>query len=144
MFQTDVSSYWTFIGTHCKIHQCVSVGQVVCMKILLNFVKYFFTNSCLFWYLDYTAPRIRITSQPDSSSPSPTIGWSSTEDVEFECSFDDGEFFDCGDGTTGSWTGKNVPDGPHAFVIQGKDKVGNTGRFTYSWSKGMKAGFQTD
>ena len=92
---------------------------------------------CLHKLLDSTAPRISITSPLDPSSSSPTIEWKSTEPVKFSCTFDDGQATDCGDGTTGSWTGRNVPDGSRKLVIEGKDIVGNFGRFIYSWIKGM-------
>ena len=90
-------------------------------------------------FLDSTPPRISVTTQPDLSSSTPTIAWRSTEDVDFKCSFDDGEKFDCGEGNTGSWTGRNVLDGPRKFVIEGKDKVGNVGKYTYTWRKGKMA-----
>ncbi len=92
---------------------------------------------CSHKLLDSTPPRISISSPPDPSSSRPRIEWTSTEPVKFECSFDDGQIFDCGNGTSGSWTGNNVPDGLRKFVIDGKDKVGNTGKFTYRWRKGM-------
>lgn len=92
---------------------------------------------------DHTAPRISITSSPDPSSSRPNIQWKATEPLAFECTFDDGRPFACGEGTTGSWTGNNVPDGARRFVIDGKDKVGNTGRFIYSWRKGKVVGLDS-
>ena len=87
--------------------------------------------------LDTFPPRISITKSPDPSSSSPTIEWRSTEPIDFMCTFDDGQSFECGGGNTGSWTGNNIPDGFRKFVIEGKDKVGHTGKFTYSWTKGI-------
>ena len=86
--------------------------------------------------LDYTPPTIEITSKTDLKTSRPTIKWTSTESVNFKCSLDDGETFDCGQGTTGSWTGSNLIDGPHKFVIEGEDAVRNTGRHTFTWNKG--------
>ena len=91
----------------------------------------------LVFLLDSTPPELTITKSPNPSSSSPTVEWRSTEPVDFKCIFDDGQSFDCGNGTTGSWTGSNVPDGSQRFVIEGKDKVGNTGRFTVTWTKGI-------
>ena len=87
-------------------------------------------------YLDNTVPIIALTSSNDLATSTPTFKWTASEDVNFRCSYDDGTFFNCGNGTTGSWTLNNVPDGEHNFVIEGKDKIGNTGRHTFNWNKG--------
>ena len=80
---------------------------------------------------------MRLTRTPEVSSNQPNIEWKSTEPVNFKCSLDDGLMFDCGENSTvGSWTGRNLPDGPRKFVIVGEDKLGNTGTFIYSWRKG--------
>ena len=44
---------------------------------------------------------------------------------------------DCGEGTRSSWTGNNLEDGPHSFVVIGKDVVENSGIYTHTWSQGM-------
>lgn len=77
----------------------------------------------------------------DLKTSSPTIRWTANEDVSFKCSLDDGPLFGCGDGKTGSWTGTNVVDGPHTFLIEGRDAIGNTGRRIFSWNKGAIHGF---
>ncbi|XP_028410633.1 uncharacterized protein LOC114533322 [Dendronephthya gigantea] len=89
--------------------------------------------------VDSTPPRISITTPPDTSSSTPTIRFKATEDVEFKCRYDDGEEIDCGEGTTGSWTGRNVPDGPRKLVIKAKDEVDNEGIYTYTWRKDSSA-----
>lgn len=96
-----------------------------------------FHTTIVFRKLDNTAPRIQIAQTRDLGTETPTIKWTSNEDVDFECSLDDGEFFDCGDGQTGSWIGRNLLDGPHKFVIRGKDPALNTGQNTFTWNKGM-------
>ena len=87
-------------------------------------------------FLDNTAPTIVLESTTDLKTATPTITWTSSEDVDFKCSLDGGQLFDCGSGTTGSWTGSNLVDGPHKFVIEGKDAIRNTGRHTLTWNKG--------
>ena len=79
---------------------------------------------------------INITRRPDRTSSNPTVEWSSSENVKFECSLDDAPFSLCGTGTTGSWTGNNVNDGRHKFSVQGKDVNGNRGLHTYTWTIG--------
>ena len=88
--------------------------------------------------LDSTAPTIAFTSTADLQSSNPTIKWTSSEDVQFKCTLDDGRPFDCGDGQTGSWTASNLPDGPHKFVVEGKDEILNTGKRTLTWNKGKE------
>ena len=85
---------------------------------------------------DDTAPTIKLTTTKDLKTSSPTIEWSSSEDVKFECVLDGGQPFECGDGKTGSWIGSNLPDGEHSFVIEGKDEAKNTGQHTFTWNKG--------
>jgi hypothetical protein len=87
-------------------------------------------------FLDNTAPTVVIKSTTDLQTATPTIQWTSSEDVNFKCSLDGGRFFYCGNGTTGSWTGTNLIDGRHKFVIQAEDPVRNTGTLTFTWNKG--------
>jgi hypothetical protein len=87
-------------------------------------------------YLDNTAPTIVLGSTSDLRTSRPTIRWTASEDVKFLCSLDDGQFFDCGNGTTGLWTGRSLDDGPHKFIIKGRDTTLNTGMLTYTWNKG--------
>ena len=87
--------------------------------------------------LDNTPPTIKIVSKPRLNSSNPSIQWSSDEDVTFRCSLDYRDFFNCGRGTIGFWTGDNLPQGLHTFVIEGKDEMKNTGRHTYKWTQGM-------
>ena len=35
---------------------------------------------------------------------------------------------DCKNGSSGQWTGENIPDGRHVFIVIGTDKFGNWGR----------------
>ena len=90
-----------------------------------------------FFYSDNTPPKITIESKPAINSSNPAIQWSSNEDAKFQCSLDNRAFFNCGQGTTGMWTGSNLVDGPHTFVIEGKDETDNTVRHTYTWTQGM-------
>ena len=61
--------------------------------------------------------------------------------MKFQCSLDYRAFFECGQGTTGVWTGDNVEDGPHTFIIEGKDVMDNNGRHTHTWTQGMLIGY---
>ncbi len=90
-----------------------------------------------FFYSDNTPPKITIESKPAINSSNPAIQWSSNEDAKFQCSLDNRAFFNCGQGTTGMWTGSNLVDGPHTFIIEGKDETDNTVRHTYTWTQGM-------
>ena len=56
--------------------------------------------------------------------------------MKFKCSLDYRTFFDCGEGVTGTWTGNDLPDGRHSFIIEGKDKTENSGRHTFTWAQG--------
>ena len=45
--------------------------------------------------------------------------------MSFKCSLDNENYKNCGEGRSGEWTGKNIPDGQHVFTIKGVDKDGN-------------------
>ena len=51
--------------------------------------------------------------------------WNAPTTMTFECSLDDGMYKPCGQGQTGQWTGRNVPDGQHNFKVKATDSVGN-------------------
>lgn len=55
----------------------------------------------------------------------------------FQCSLDYQAYFDCGEGTSSSWTGNNLDDGPHSFVVIARDEMDNSGRHTRTWTQGM-------
>lgn len=58
-----------------------------------------------------------------------TLQWTSSESAKFKCGIDDDRFelMDCGEGTSGQWTGKNLPDGKFKFVVYGTDDRNNRG-----------------
>ena len=60
----------------------------------------------------------------------PTFSWSSSETANFTCGIDNSfNLVDCGHGLYGQWTGKNIPDGEHVFIVSGTDKFGNQGPY---------------
>ena len=82
-------------------------------------------------YLDGTGPKITFPAeQPKITKSNPTFTWKSSEPAVFKCAIDnDGQlnFFDCGNGTNGQWTGNNLPDGPFKFLVYGTDYMNNRG-----------------
>lgn len=74
---------------------------------------------------------------PKTREQNPTIRWSSNEYASFECMLQDNVVFDCGSGGEGSWTGRNLVDGPHILYVRGTDRLNNTGEFiSTSWKVG--------
>lgn len=131
------------LNTALELVSC-RVKSVKTVSSFYPFIPSFLSSSNLFNQVfnllvsDNTAPTIVLTSTEDLQTSSPTIKWTSSEEVQFKCTLDDGRPFDCGDGQTGSWTGSNLPDGAHKFLIEGKDEVLNTGKHTFTWNKGKE------
>jgi Subtilase family/Bacterial Ig-like domain len=74
---------------------------------------------------DETPPETSITSGPEgpTNNPSPTFGFSSTEEpAAFECRIDLGSFASC----TSPYTAATPADGSHTFYVRAKDEAGNT------------------
>lgn len=63
----------------------------------------------------------------------PVLKWESTEEASFHCSLDNNPFFDCGEGRSGQWIGRNISDGPHSFKVRATDTAGNIAT-PKSWS----------
>ena len=82
-------------------------------------------------------PTITFQTQTDKTDSKPRVSWISSENADFECSLDGGDFEKCGSGFSGLWTGKNIPDGNHVFSVRGRDKNGNLGESTeFEWTVG--------
>ena len=79
--------------------------------------------------VDSTPPQVRVN--PDKAVyniPNPSFTWTSSEDATFECAIDDTRLYkNCGQGTSGLFTEKNIPSGRHIFYIRGRDKTNNVG-----------------
>lgn len=68
-------------------------------------------------------------SSKESTTSSPRFFWTSDEPAQFECAIQGvTSFEDCGSGTSGTWTGKNVPDGRQTFLVRARDLYGNRNR----------------
>ena len=86
---------------------------------------------------DGVGPVLAFISPSATTSSSPVFTWRSSEQADFECSFDGGEFENCDSGMTGRWSKNNVRDGSHVLSIRGRDSVGNVGRtITHDWIVG--------
>ena len=65
-------------------------------------------------------------STDKSTTSSPRFSWTSDEKATFECAIQGvTDFEDCGSGTSGTWTGRNVPDGKRTFLVRARDPFGN-------------------
>ena len=88
------------------------------------------------WTVDAEPPSIVFTNAPSKTNKSPLITWKSTEFAKFQCSLDNREFEDCGEGISGRWT-KTISGGQHKLTVRGKDNVGNLGNeITHTWFVG--------
>ncbi|CAB3983302.1 Hypothetical predicted protein [Paramuricea clavata] len=68
--------------------------------------------------------------QPSVTKSSPTFRWTSSEPANFKCGIDNSfNLVDCNNGSSGQWTGENIPDGQHVFIVIGTDKFGNWGPY---------------
>ena len=86
------------------------------------------------WYVDAVPPVITFDNPPTTTNGSPELTWRSSEQANFECSFDGGRFESCRSGMNGRWSKQNVPDGTHSLLVRGTDNLGNVGRSTkHSW-----------
>ena len=81
--------------------------------------------------LDAEGPLINFPDdQSQLTNAAPTFKWTSSENAVFKCGIDNSfNLQDCGEGLTGSWTGKNIPDGSHVFIVVGTDELGNQGQY---------------
>ena len=78
--------------------------------------------------LDSEGPDITFGDEATNTQNSPTFSWSSSEPAQFKCRM--GNSFnevDCGNGMKGTWTGNQIPDGPHTFIVYGVDEMNNRG-----------------
>ena len=65
-------------------------------------------------------------SMSTSTNSSPRFSWTSDEFARFKCGIEGvGTFKDCGSGTSGTWTGTNVPDGKRTFLVRARDLYEN-------------------
>ena len=81
-----------------------------------------------FTSLDSDAPTVTFSpkSTKKGTTRSPKFSWTSDEDATFRCKVEGvTQYQNCGDGTSGSWTSSNVPDGKHNFLVRARDKFGN-------------------
>ena len=68
---------------------------------------------------------IVFTQAPRIFSTSVTFKWNAPAEMTFECSLDKERYQPCGEGRSGQWTRKNVPDGKHSFKVKATDNDGN-------------------
>ena len=84
-----------------------------------------------------------VTFSSDSTSTSttgnPRFSWTSDEPADFDCAIQGVTGFEkCGNGTSGSWTGRNVPDGKRTFLVHAQDPYGNQNDpYTFPFEVGM-------
>ena len=79
-----------------------------------------------------------VTNSTTGSTRTPSFTFVSNENAKFKCAIDDTRLYEpCGEGLTGKYTARNVPDGRHAFFVQGTDKynVGPHVRFLFTIGK---------
>lgn len=64
-----------------------------------------------------------------NATRTPSFTFTSNEEATFKCAIVDTRLYQsCGEGTGGEFIARNVPDGRHAFFVQGTDKHGNVGQ----------------
>lgn len=64
-----------------------------------------------------------------NATRTPSFTFISNENANFKCAIDDTRLYqNCGEGMGGKFIARNVPDGRHAFFVQGTDKYGNAGQ----------------
>ena len=94
-----------------------------------------------FYFLDKEKPEIEfLPNQPTLSDADITLLWKTTsqKSAQFECALDDvSDMRPCGEGTTGSWTGTDIPNGDRILYVRAKDSFGAYGQIkTHSWKVG--------
>ena len=60
-----------------------------------------------------------------NATRTPSFTFTSNEEATFKCAIDVTRLYQ---GTGGKFIARNVPDGRHAFFVQGTDKHGNVGQ----------------
>lgn len=75
--------------------------------------------------LETIDPVIKFMQPSNISNNYPVLVWRSTVEMFFECSLDNMAYQACGKGKGGTWTGDNIPDGAHVFMVRGTDRNGN-------------------
>ena len=90
---------------------------------------------------DKTKPQVEfLPNQPKISDSDITLHWRTKTNIRssFGCSLDNpNDMKPCGVGKTGSWTGRNIPDGKHTLYVHGIDSFGNAGDVkTHNWRVG--------
>lgn len=93
------------------------------------------------YFSDKTKPEIEfLPKQPTISDGDMTLLWktSSGKPATFECAYNDvSRMQPCGEGTKGSWSDKNIPDGDHVLYVRAKDAFGAYGQIkTHGWKVG--------
>ena len=80
-------------------------------------------------FVDTAGPKISFSSNlPRTTKRNPTFTWTSSESAKFKCGIDNSyKLVDCDQGTSGRWTGENVQDGSHVFIVYGVDGMNNRG-----------------
>ena len=79
-------------------------------------------------------------STDKSVTSSPRVSWTSDEEADtFECAIKGLTSFEqCGSGLKGSWTGTNVPDGKHTFLVRARDAYDNQNEpYSFPFEVGM-------
>ena len=99
------------------------------------------STSCHF-VLDNKAPVVTFSedSTDKSTTSSPSFSWTSDEPADFECAIQGVTAFEkCGTGTSGTWTGRNVPDGRRRiFLVRARDPYGNQNEpYAFPFEVGM-------
>ena len=99
-----------------------------CHCLLNKIVVQIFIKPSPFRRLDNIAPVVTFSSDSTSTSTTgnPRFSWTSDEPADFDCAIQGvTDFEKCGNGTSGSWTGRNVPDGKRTFLVRAQDPYGN-------------------
>ena len=84
------------------------------------------------FHLDATGPRISFPANiPAATKTNPFFTWTSSESASFKCAVlvegNQPNYVNCGQGTSGNWTGLNIPDGAYKFLVYGTDDMNNRG-----------------
>ena len=91
--------------------------------------------------VDSRAPDIQFRSNlPKKTQGYPQFTWNASEPSNFECALDNIENMRrCGGGTSGRWSGVNVPNGPRMLWVRGTDDMKNVGEWkSYKFDVGKE------
>lgn len=83
------------------------------------------------WVVDKIKPQVEfLPNQPRISDADITVHWRTTTNTpaSFQCALDNRRsMIPCGEGKTGSWIGRKIPDGRHKLYVVPTDSFGDAG-----------------